>query len=68
MKLGTKKIAALIANNWALRSRVQTFVLMLATVVGMYLCYMLAAPFLAALTWALALAELSVFAGCEVSK
>lgn len=58
MKLGTKKIAALIANNWALRSRVQTFVLMLATVFGMYLCYMLAAPFLAALTWALALAVL----------
>ena len=58
MKLGTKKIAALIANNWALRSPVQTFVLMLATVFGMYLCYMLAAPFLAALTWALALAVL----------
>lgn len=58
MKLGTKKIAALIANNWALRSRVQTFVLMLATVFGMYLCYMLAAPYLAALTLALALAVL----------
>ena len=58
MKLGTKKITALIANNWALRSRVQTFVLMLANVFGMYLCYMLAAPFLAALTLALALAVL----------
>ena len=52
----TKPTPAPIANDWGARPHVQTLVLMVVTVVGIYLCYRLALPFLAALTWALALA------------
>jgi predicted PurR-regulated permease PerM len=46
------------ANDWGSRRHVHDLVLIAATAVGLYLCYRLAAPFLAALAWALALAVL----------
>ena len=49
---------ASVANDWASRNHVQTLVLMTATALGIYLCYLLAAPFLAALAFAMALAVL----------
>jgi predicted PurR-regulated permease PerM len=52
----TNPTAAPVANDWGSRSHAQTLVLMVATAVGIYLCYRLALPFLAALAWALALA------------
>ena len=45
-------------NDWGARSHVQTLLLMAATALGIYLCFLLAAPFLPALAWALALAVL----------
>lgn len=42
-------------NDWGSRSHVQTLVLMAVTALGIYFCYQLAAPFLPALAWALAL-------------
>lgn len=57
-ELKTKKNAALIANDWGSRSHVHTLLLMAVTVVGIYFCYRLAAPFLPAFAWALALAVL----------
>lgn len=57
-KRETKHIAAPIENDWGSRSHVQTLVLMAATALGIYLCFRLAAPFLSALAWALALAVL----------
>jgi predicted PurR-regulated permease PerM len=47
-----------IANDWGSRSHVQTLVLMVATALGIYLCYRLAVPFLPPLAWALGLAVL----------
>jgi predicted PurR-regulated permease PerM len=46
------------ANNWEPRSLIHALVLMLATFGGVYICYLLAVPFLSALTWALVLAIL----------
>ena len=57
-KLDTRQRAASAANDWGSRSHVQTLVLMAASAFGLYLCYLLAAPFLPALAWALALAVL----------
>jgi len=48
--------AAPIARDWGSRTQVRTLVLLAVTIVGIYLCYRLALPFLPALTWALALA------------
>jgi len=45
-------------NHESARSYVHTLVLMAITVVCIYLCYLLAAPFLSILAWALALAVL----------
>lgn len=45
-------------NDWGERSHVQTLLLMAVTALGIYLCGLLAAPFLPALAWALALAVL----------
>jgi predicted PurR-regulated permease PerM len=45
-----------IAHDWGSRTHVQIFVLMSATSFGLYLCCLLAAPFLASITWSLALA------------
>jgi predicted PurR-regulated permease PerM len=52
----TNPTAAPVANDWGSRSHVRTLVLMAATLVGIYLCYRLALPFLSAIVWALALA------------
>jgi len=57
-ELKTKKIAALIENDWGSRSHVHTLLLMAVTVVGIYFCYRLAAPFFPVFAWALALAVL----------
>jgi predicted PurR-regulated permease PerM len=53
-----EKTAAPDPNDWGSRSHVQTLVLMVATALGIYLCYRMAIPFLPALAWALALAVL----------
>lgn len=49
-----------IAHDWGSRTHVQIFVLMAATAFGLYLCYLMAAPFLAPITWSLALAVVFV--------
>ena len=54
----THPIPAEIAHDWGSRNHVHTLLLMAVTVIGIYFSYRLAAPFLAALTWALALAIL----------
>jgi predicted PurR-regulated permease PerM len=46
------------ANKWAPRSLIHALVLLAATCGGIYICYLLALPFLSALTWALVLAVL----------
>jgi predicted PurR-regulated permease PerM len=48
------------SNEWGSRSQVRSLVLMALTIGGLYLCYRMAAPFLPALAWALALALLLV--------
>jgi predicted PurR-regulated permease PerM len=50
--------ASQVESDWVSRSQIHTFVLMLATAFGIFLCTMLAAPFLPALAWAAALAVL----------
>ena len=57
-ELKTTKTTALIESDWGSRSHVHTLVLMAVTVVGIYFCYQLAAPFLPAFAGALALAVL----------
>ena len=52
----THPTTAPLANDWGSRGHVRTLVLMLVTAGGIYLCYRLALPFLAASAWALALA------------
>ena len=54
----TKQGADSAVNDWGSRSHVQTLVLMVVSALGLYLCYRMAAPFLPALTWAVALAVL----------
>jgi predicted PurR-regulated permease PerM len=56
--MGTKKMAASIANDWGSRSHIKTLVLMGATACGVYFCYRLVVPFLPMLAWTLALAVL----------
>ena len=57
-KTKSKQTATRHVKDWDSRSHIQTLVLMLATVGGIYLSYRLAAPFLPALVGALALAIL----------
>ena len=57
-ELKTRKIPAQAESNWGSRNHVHTLVLMTATVAGVYVCYLLAAPFFPAFAWALALAVL----------
>ena len=52
----TDPTAAPVVNDWGLRRNVQTLVLLVAIASGIYLCFRLALPFLAAFVWALALA------------
>ena len=47
-----------VDNDWASPSHVHALVLMAATGIGIYLCYRVAAPFLSAIAWAMALAVL----------
>src|SRR5690242_14814156 len=53
-----KQVDPPIADSSIARSHVQTIVLLVATTLGIYVCYRMAAPFLPALAWALALAVL----------
>lgn len=46
------------ATRWWSRSQINALVLLAATVFALYLCYLLAAPFLQALAWAVTLAVL----------
>ena len=55
----TNPTGAPVVGEWDSRGHVRTLVLMGATAVGIYVCYRLALPFLAAFAWALALAVLS---------
>jgi predicted PurR-regulated permease PerM len=57
-ELETRRAAASVTSDWGSRSHVQALVLIVATGIGIYLCYRLALPFLPALVWALALAVL----------
>lgn len=45
-------------SDWGSLNHVHTLVLMIATVIGIYLCYQMAVPFLSVLAWALTLAVL----------
>lgn len=45
-------------DDWGTIGHVQTLVLMMVTVLGIYLCYKMALPFLAVVAWALTLAVL----------
>ncbi|MBX3734537.1 MAG: AI-2E family transporter [Verrucomicrobiae bacterium] len=47
-----------VPDDWISGSHVQALVLTGLTLFGIYLCYRLAAPFVSAITWALALAVL----------
>ncbi len=53
-----KQMNSAIATDWGSRKHVQTLVLAVTTAFGIYLCYRMAVPFLAALVWAVALAVL----------
>ena len=57
-ELKTTKTAAPVEDDWGSRSHVHTLLLMAVTVAGIYFSYRLAAPFLSAFAWALALAVL----------
>lgn len=57
-ELKTNPLPAQITNDWGSRNHIHTLLLMAVTVVGIYFSYRLAAPFLPALTWSLALAIL----------
>ena len=46
------------SSEWGSRRHLHVLELMAATVLGTYLCYRMALPFVPALTWALALAVL----------
>jgi predicted PurR-regulated permease PerM len=47
-----------VPDDWGSKMHVQTLVLMVATVLGFFLCYRMAIPFLPGLVWALGLAVL----------
>ena len=68
MPLLTKPVIDPVANDWGTRSHVQTLLLMAATALGIYLCFLLAAPFLSALAWALALAFSISLSTCASSS
>jgi predicted PurR-regulated permease PerM len=57
-KLETKQAEVSNEQDWGSRNHVQTLVLMLATVLGVYLCYLMAAPFISVIVGALTLAVL----------
>ncbi len=53
-----KSTAIPVAKDHGARTHIQMLVLMAATILGIYLCYRMAVPFLPAITWALTLAVL----------
>lgn len=53
-----KPVKVPIAKDWGSRSQIQALVLLVLTAFGIYLCFRMAAPFISALVWALALAVL----------
>jgi len=57
-ELETRKKAASAAGDWSSYSHIQSLVLIAVTIIGIYFCYRLAAPFIPAFAWALALAIL----------
>ncbi len=57
-ELESKKLEIPSSNTWSSRDHIQTLVLMVATVFGIYICYQMAVPFLSVLVWALTLAVL----------
>ena len=57
-ELKTEKNTAPTEDDWGSRSHIHTLLLMAVTIVGIYLSYLLAAPFFPAFAWALALAVL----------
>ncbi len=54
----TKQIPAPIGNDWVTSGHVRIVVLLGATLLGLFLCYRLTAPFLPAIAWAVALTVL----------
>ena len=54
----TKPVNTMVDNDWGSKNHVQTLVMMMATLLGIYLCYKMALPFLPVLVWALTLAVL----------
>lgn len=57
-KLNPENIAAPQPDDWGSRDHVQTLVLMAASGLGIYICYLLAVPFLPALAFAMTFAVL----------
>jgi len=57
-KQGTRQKWASIEEEWGTLNHVQTLVLLMVTILGIYLCYLIAEPFLSVLVWALTLAVL----------
>ena len=57
-ELKIKKISTSVASDWDSLSHVHTVMLMAVTLIGIYLCYRLAAPFFPVFAWALTLAIL----------
>jgi predicted PurR-regulated permease PerM len=58
-----------VTSDWGSRSHLQTLVLLVATGLGIFLCYRLVLPFVTALAWALALAVVfAPFQGWVESK
>ncbi len=53
-----KSLEPVVDFDWGSKNHVQTLVMMMVTVLGIYLCYKMALPFLAVLVWALTLAVL----------
>jgi predicted PurR-regulated permease PerM len=57
-EIAAKKKKLLSSNDWAINNNVQSLVLMASTIIGIYICYLMAMPFLSVLVWALTLAVL----------
>lgn len=56
--IAAKKKKLSNSNDWAVTNHVQSLVLMVSTIIGIYICYLMALPFLSVLVWAITLAVL----------
>lgn len=54
------EVALPVSDDWGARSYVQIVVLMSATSLGLYICFMMAVPFLSPIAWSVALAVVCV--------